>query len=201
MRHKKTAGYLCTGLLLFSITGCGHSDVNEDIITIVNTNDFDDVTDTSDAETNNNDVSQHPENTQLQPDITPSQQTDIIQSQSDATPPQQTDTMQSQLDCELDGSIESIGENSVVINQTFHPSENESVSYIGSAETLVTVYFSEETEFEVWTVKNGGVNGDADIEKQQGTFSDLKLDVGLNMTGWYEGNDFYAEKVIIYNFV
>ncbi|MCM1253579.1 MAG: hypothetical protein NC321_12210 [Clostridium sp.] len=193
MRHKKAAAYLCMGLLLFAITGCGHSDtdVDTDVITIVNTDNSNDVIDTSDTENNNSqenneNVFQQAENTQLQ---------------SDTTPPQQTDTTQSQPDCELDGSIESIGENSVVINQIFHPSENESVSYIGSAETLVTVYFSEETEFEVWTVKNGGVNGDADIEKQQGTFSDLKLDIGLNMTGWYEGNDFYAGRVIIYNFV
>lgn len=102
---------------------------------------------------------------------------------------------------ELDGIIESIGDNSVVINETFHPSENEAVSYQGSEKVLVTVYFSEETEFEVWTVKNGGVNGDNDIEKRQGTFSDLKQDVDINMTGNYEGNDFHAKHVIIYHFV
>lgn len=206
MRHTKAAAYLYTGLLLFTTTGCGNSDADADISIVVEPIDFNDVVDTSAVENNNSqdnnaDVSQQSENTQLQADITPPQQTDNMQSQPDASPSQQIDSTQPQFDAELDGSIESIGDNSVVINQTFHPSENESVAYVGSAETLVTVYFSEETDFEVRTVKNGGVNGDADIEKRQGSFSDLTLNANLNMTGSYEGNDFYARRVIIYNFV
>ena len=56
-------------------------------------------------------------------------------------------------------------------------------------------------EFEIWTVKNGGVNGDSDIEKRQGVFSDMSQGANINMTGNYDGNDFHAKHVIIYNFV
>lgn len=57
----------------------------------------------------------------------------------------------------------------MTINKTFHPTANEAVTYAVD-KVLVTVYFSVETEFEIWTVKNGGVNGDADTEKQKGAF-------------------------------
>lgn len=127
-------------------------------------------------------------------------QADDAQSQTDSSQ-SQTDNNNTQSDSELDGSIESIGDNSVVINKTFYPSANTAVSYGDSEKVLVAVYFSEETEFEVWTVKNGGVNGDDDAEKRQGAFSDLKQDANINMTGNYNGNDFHAKKVIIYNFV
>ena len=112
------------------------------------------------------------------------------------------DNAQMQSDIELDGDIESIGDNRVVINEVFHPSENVAVSY-GEAEekVLITAYFSEETKFEVWTIKNGGVNGDADIEKRQGTFSDLKQDTYISMTGSYSGNDFHAKQVIIHYYI
>lgn len=43
--------------------------------------------------------------------------------------------------------------------------------------------------------------GDADTEKRQGVFSDLKQDAHVDMTGNYDGNDFHAKHVIIYNYV
>ena len=85
---------------------------------------------------------------------------------------------------------------------------SDSDTYVSKADTInfndeefITVYFSEETNYEVWTVKNSGVNGDSDIDKREGTFSDLKEQLSVNMTGFYEGDDFYAKQVIIYNFV
>ena len=113
-----------------------------------------------------------------------------------------TNNTQMQSDIELDGDIESIGDNSVVINEVFHPSEDVAVSYENVEEkVLITVYFSEETKFEVWTIKNGGVNGDADAEKRQGAFSDLKQNTYISMTGSYSGNDFYAKQVIIHYYI
>lgn len=82
-------------------------------------------------------------------------------------------------------------------HKTLYPSENVAVT----SGDLITVYFTTETEFEVWTVKNSGVNGDSDIEKQQGAFSDLKVQASVELTGNYDRNDFYAKHVIIYNFV
>lgn len=213
MRIKKTAAYLCTYLLLLMTAGCGNADVDPDVPTV----DIVELNDENDANAEEDNIQQsnsaqsqaddtqpqpdtnasQPDDTQPQPDASPSQQ-DNAQSQPDAGPSQPDDT-QPQSDLQLDGNIESIGNNSVTINKTFHPSANESVTY-NVDKVLVTVYFSEETEFEIWTVKNGGVNGDADTEKREGAFSDLKAGVSINMTGSYDGDDFYATHVIIYNF-
>ncbi len=186
MRNKKIAVYLCMGLLL-ATAGCGNSNTDSDVPT-GDTIIFKDLIDMNEAESN----SIQSQEDYIQP------QSDQLQSDSSQS---QADNAQVQADCELDGSIERIDENSVVINKTFYPSEDTAVVYAASGKELVNVYFSEETEFEVWTVKNGGVNGDADIEKRQGAFSDLEQGASINMTGYYDGNDFHAKQVILYHFV
>ncbi len=107
---------------------------------------------------------------------------------------------QPQTDTELDGDVESIGDNSIVINKVLHSSEQDAVININEMD-LITIYFTSETTYEIHTVKNGGVNGEADVEKQQGAFSDIKEQSSVNLTGSYQGNDFYARHVIIYRFV
>ena len=172
MRNKRVTACFCAGLLLFMVTGCGKPDAYLDVPKVEVVK-VDNVTDVNAEES-------------------------ISQSNSEES----TNNAQLQSDVELDGDIESIGDNSVVINEVFHPSENVSVAYESIEEkTLITVYFSEETKFEVWTIKNGGVNGDADVEKRQGTFSDLKQDTYVSMTGSYSGNDFYAKQVIIHYYI
>ncbi|MDE7204687.1 MAG: hypothetical protein K2O91_22930 [Lachnospiraceae bacterium] len=230
MKIKKIAVYLCMGLL-FATTSCSNSNADSDMSTVdtINFNDVidtnaeennsnnqnnkenDDNQQDSDNQNNSqgnngestnnesdnlvkNDDSQQNNNKDL------AQQSNITQSQADSSQ-SQTDNAQLQSNSELDGNIESIGDNRVVINKTFHPSENTAVSYGDSGKVLVTVYFSEETEFEVWTVKNDGVNGDTDIEKRQGAFSDLEQGANINMTGNHDENDFHAKHVIIYNYV
>ena len=214
MRKQKKAVYFCTVIVLLMTAGCGYSDTDSDVSTVdtINSNDVID----TDAEENNSNDQGIEEDIDNQQDINTEEQnmtetpkvkevqepqlsTDEQQRNSN---PLQTDNTQSQSDSELDGSIESIADNSMIINKAFHPSPNVSVTYAEDSEkVLVTVYFSEETEFEVWTVKNGGVNGEADAEKQKGTFSDLKQDKHVDMAGSYEGNDFYAKHIIIYNFM
>lgn len=185
MRNKKIAVYLCMGLLL-ATAGCGNLNTDSDVST-GDTIFLKDLIDMNEEESNST-----------------QSQADDIQPQSDSSQ-SQADNAQLQSNSELDGKIESIEENSVVINKTFLLSEDTAVSYAvsygDSEKVLVNVYFSEETEFEVWTVKNGGVNGDADVEKRQGAFSDLKQGGNINMTGYYDGNDFHAKHVILYNFV
>ena len=51
------------------------------------------------------------------------------------------------------------------------------------------------------TVKNGGVNGDSDVTESAGTVSDIRENDTVIMTGGYEGADFHAEQVVIYNFI
>ena len=176
MKNKRVTAYLCASLLLFVITGCGKSDEYLDLpkVDIVK---VDNVTDTNVEENNN-----HQNNSVEDGSSQQGNNEDLVS--------------------ELDGDIESIGDNSVVINEVFHPSDNVSVSYEEAEEkVLITVYFSEETKFEVWTIKNGGVNGDADTEKRQGTFSDLKQDTYISMTGSYSGDDFHAKQVIIHYYI
>ncbi|MDE7268101.1 MAG: hypothetical protein K2N89_11610 [Lachnospiraceae bacterium] len=198
MKNKRIAAYLCTALLL-TITSCGSSEANSNnpAADTINFNDeinkeentvlqSDNIQSQADhAQLPLNDTQPQAQNEQLHPDIIPPQ----------------ADNTQAQSDSELEGSIESIGNNSVVINKTFNLSENMAVSYGDSEKVLITVYFSEETEYEVWTVRNGGVNGDSDIEKRQGAFSDLKEQTSIKLTGGYEGNDFHAKQVVIYQFV
>lgn len=214
MRNRRKAAYFCTVIVLLMTAGCGYSDTDSDVST-ADTINFIDVVDTDAGEKNSNNQNikedidnQQDSDTEKQDktetlNVTEAQgaqlSTDVQQQNSN---PSQADNTQSQSDSELDGSIESIADNSMIINKTFHPSANVSVTYEDASEkVLVTVYFSEETEFEVWTVKNGGVNGDADTEKRQGAFSDLKHDAHVDMTGSYDGNDFNAKHIIIYNYV
>lgn len=108
-----------------------------------------------------------------------------------------------QIEDKLIGSVRSIGDNSAVISQAFEEDENILVAPgEGSPnEMLVTVYFSESTAYEVKTIKNGGVNGDADVESREGSFSDIKEKGSVDLFGCYDGADFYAERAIIYIFI
>lgn len=103
-------------------------------------------------------------------------------------------------DTEWEGVVESIGDNSIVASKIAVEDDKVAV-YAYDSDEKVTVYFSAETTYEIQTIKNGGVNGDADVEKQQGAFSDIKEQSSVNLTGSYQGDDFYAEHVVIYQFV
>lgn len=113
---------------------------------------------------------------------------------------------QSQDGNELEGNVRSVGEDSMVVSKVYTYTEDGhdvAVAYAeeGADDELITVYFSEDTEYIVRTVKNGGVNGDSDVEDRSGTLSDIREGNSVLMNGSYEGEDFHAEQVIIYNFV
>lgn len=103
-------------------------------------------------------------------------------------------------DTEWEGVVESIGDNSIVASKIAVEDDKVAV-YAYDSDEKVTVYFSAETTYEIQTIKNGGVNGDADVEKQQGAFSDIKEQSSVTLTGSYQGDNFYAEHVVIYQFV
>ena len=71
---------------------------------------------------------------------------------------------QSQDGNELEGNVRSVGEDSMVVSKVYTYTEDGNdvaVAYAeeGADDELITVYFSEDTEYIVRTVKNGGVNG------------------------------------------
>lgn len=103
----------------------------------------------------------------------------------------------------LMGTIKSIEENSVVISRAFEEAPDELVQPADGSleEVLLTVSVSETTVYEITTVKNGGVNGDADVERSEGSFSDMKEGANADFFGSFEGDGFRADKVIIYRFV
>lgn len=197
MRNKKIAAYICIGLLLMT-AGCGNSDSDMYVskADTINFNDEDIEKNSSNSQTDEesaNNRQSNEENNNLQDDNN---------NQPNSSNNENENNYQSaNEDSILDGNIVSIESNSVIINKTFNLSSTTAVAYGGNDAVFVTVYFSEETNYEVWTVKNSGVNGDSDIDKREGTFSDIKEELSVNMMGFYEGDDFYAKQVIIYNFV
>lgn len=106
------------------------------------------------------------------------------------------------------GNVKSIGDQDIVIRRSFEESSNGTDMDIlvapaeGSAdEELLTVLVLETTRYEVHTVKNGGVNGDADVETREGRLADLKEKAAVNIWGNFEGENFLAQQVIIFYFV
>ena len=101
---------------------------------------------------------------------------------------------------ELSGIVVSIDENSIVVNETL-AEESDGVLFVGASGEDVTVYFSANADYVFKTVKNSGVNGEADVESREGSFSDIREKITVEMTGFYREGDFIAEHVIISNFI
>ena len=104
---------------------------------------------------------------------------------------------------ELCVDVESIGDNSVVGNKVFIetlPDGNGEIMLVGVGgdnQELVNVHFEENASYVYQIIRNGG----ADVETREGSFSDIGLDMTLDMTGYYKGEDFYADKVVISNVI
>ena len=136
--------------------------------------------------------------------------------QGDLNNPDQSDTASApqnafapQSDSELDGTVKTTGTDSFVVSQSFTmPSENSESSEIMVApaegsedEVLITVHTPGDTAYFIHTVKNGGKNGDSDVEKTDAGFGDIQEKVSVNAKGHYEDGDFWADSIIIYRFV
>jgi len=108
---------------------------------------------------------------------------------------------------ELEGYIKSIGESGVVIAKSFTEETDDGLIMVSGAdgsgnEVLVTVSISGNAKYELHTVKNSGVNGDADVTKTDASFPDIREDVLVKLSGQYTSDsEFLADSVIIYNFI
>lgn len=100
---------------------------------------------------------------------------------------------------ELEVVVESLGDHSVLGNKIFVETgidgngEIAMVSSGGDNKTLVSVYFDDDVSFVYCIIKNGG----ADVETHEGSFSDIKKGFILDMTGHYQDEIFWANKVEI----
>ena len=111
----------------------------------------------------------------------------------------------SQSDSELDGTVKTVETDSFVVSQSFvmpaEDSENGELMIApaeGSEdEVLITVHISESTVYKIHTVKNGGVNGDSDVERTEGSFADIQEKTTVNAKGYYENGDFESMKVFL----
>ena len=56
---------------------------------------------------------------------------------------------------------------------------------------MVSIYFMDDTSYVYQIIKNGNV------ETSEGSFSDIGVNMILDLTGHYKGEDFYADKVAI----
>lgn len=200
MKNRKKAGKLTVLLgelgLMCTLTGCAKTGEKaegreEDIIRIEAS---------TDESTRQNDGSQQEQKDEHEEDAKMEDEQEA-NSEAMAQIPDESDQAQT----ELEGDVRSIGEDSMVVSKIFtytEDGEDIAVSYAEESPDaiLITIYFSENTKFIVRTVKNGGVNGDADVENRAGTFSDIQEGKTVRMTGSYEGEDFRAEQVIIYQF-
>ena len=95
----------------------------------------------------------------------------------------------------IGGKVRSIGDNSFIISRTLID-ENGYVTMPekGSPqEELVNIICTNDTVFENWTIQGGG----AGIEKSESDFADIKENGGLEAEGYFDGENFVADKVII----
>lgn len=96
----------------------------------------------------------------------------------------------------IGGKVKSIAQDSFVISRVI-VDENGMILVMpgegGPDELLTTIYCTDSTLFEHWTIQGGG----AGIEKKEAAFSDITEGVGLEAEGYFEGEEFIASKIII----
>lgn len=180
MKNRKAAAYL--GITLFVLaSGCGQAEEKKPVPAAeANVSEEENETETvSDANWDGEDK--------------PSEETDRTEDTVQGEQKQET----------LIGSVSSIGEDSLVISRSFEEEEGVLAAPAEGSpdEVLVSVQVLAHTQYEIKTVKNSGINGDSDVETKSGSFSDLEADASVDLSGYYEGEMFVAEKICIYRFV
>lgn len=187
---------MVAGLCVFITTtaiGCGTKGEDQQAVTVES------------ADVSNNGQGQ--ENELSQDDITENNQSENSGQAGNDDQQQGTKAAENKIE-ELEGNVKSIGDSSAVIIKAIIEERGDvSLIMVGSApgyeseEDLVNVSFKETTEYELRVVKNGGVNPDEDVSIREAAFSDIKEQTSISLEGYYEGDTFIAEKVILYEFV
>lgn len=96
----------------------------------------------------------------------------------------------------IGGKVMSIAQDSFVISRVI-VDENGMILVMpgegGPDEVLTTIHCTDSTVYEHWTIQGGG----AGIEKKEAAFSDITEGSGLEAEGYFDGEEFVADKVII----
>ena len=100
----------------------------------------------------------------------------------------------------IGGKVRSVSQDSFVLSRTMYEESDGGQGSVvvmpeaGSpAEELVTVRCMDSTVFLRWTIQGGG----EDIKEEDAAFSELQDGTGLEAQGYFDGDDFIAEKVIL----
>lgn len=97
----------------------------------------------------------------------------------------------------IDGKVKSLGDGSFVISQLFNETDDaggEVLVYNQEEETLVTVYYTDSTSFIIRTSTDGLTSTDS-----AATSSDIAPGKSVILEGRWDGSDFHADKVSIWN--
>lgn len=103
---------------------------------------------------------------------------------------------------EMEGMVQSVGEDIVVISKIFSgESEVDGLYYAFSPgegsdeEELIKVHITSETKFQLQTIKSGG----EDVTEKEGKFTDIKEDVMIRVTGYMDETkaELKAKEVVI----
>lgn len=103
---------------------------------------------------------------------------------------------------ELEGMVQRVGENTVLISRIFsEKSEEDGLYYAFSPgegseeEELLTVSVTDNTKYQVRTIKNSG----EDVTEREGEFADIKKDYIIKVTGNIDdaGEEIMASEIVI----
>ncbi len=96
----------------------------------------------------------------------------------------------------IGGKVTSIAQDSFVISRVIVDENGVILVMPGEGspdEVLTTIHCTDSTVYEHWTIQGGG----AGIEKKEAAFSDITEGSGLEAEGYFDGEEFVANKVII----
>lgn len=100
---------------------------------------------------------------------------------------------------ELSGSIESVSDGSFIVNQIFNETQEDGslIAYSSTEDkTLLNIAYNAQTAFTICTSADGGKTSD----NTAGTAADLEVGNSTLMKGYWEGDIFQAQEIIIYHF-
>lgn len=100
---------------------------------------------------------------------------------------------------ELSGSIETVGDGSFSVNQIFTEKTDSGYDLAYSSvedKNILNIAYNAQTIFTICTTTDGGITS----TNSPGTSADLKAELTTLIKGYWEGDTFQAQEIIIYHF-